>query len=239
MADIDRYVSREGWLSGQGKLKGFILFLAILVVLAILWRWSPLGDILDLDALVAWAEPVRVSPAAPLIVVAGFMLGGLLVFPVTLLIAATALLFDPLQGFVNATLGALSSAILLYLIGAFLGGDTLHRITGERVNRVSRVIARRGILTISALRIIPVAPFSVINLVAGASHIRFIDYVIGTILGMTPGIVVITLFASSLKDFVVHPCVRNILIIAGIFALALILLFLLKRHLFKDVENDA
>ena len=237
MADIDRYLCREDQLSGHGKLKGFVLVLIVLVGLGILWRWSPLGEILDPDAMVAWAEPVRLSPAAPLFVVAGFMAGGLLVFPVTLLIVATALLFDPLRGFVNATLGTLSSAVLLYLVGAFLGGDTLRRIAGERVNRVSRAIARRGILTMTALRIIPVAPFSVINLVAGASHIRFVDYVIGTLLGMTPGILVITLFASSLKDFVLHPGLRNILILAAVIALAVGLLFLLKRHVFKDVEN--
>jgi phospholipase D1/2 len=40
---------------------------------------------------------------------------------------------------------------------------------------------------IVAVRIVPVAPFAVINLFTGASHIRLRDYLIGTLLGMIPG----------------------------------------------------
>lgn len=235
---FDHYVPKEDQHSGHSRLKWFVLVLIVLIGLGILWRWSPVAEMVDVNSLAAWAEPIRLSPLAPAIVIACFLLGGLVVFPVTVLIAATALVFDPLHGFINSILGAVVSAVFIYCIGSLLGRESIRRIAGRNVNRISRVIARRGIITVVVLRIIPVAPFSIINLIAGASHIRFSDYLIGTLLGMMPGIVVITLFTDSLRDFLINPSIRNILILAGITAVSAVVLVLLKRHLFKDISYE-
>ena len=60
-------------------------------------------------------------------------------------------------------------------------------------------------MAIITVRIIPVAPFTVINLVAGASHIKLKDFIWGTLIGMLPGILAITVFANSLLRVVKHP----------------------------------
>lgn len=52
-----------------------------------------------------------------------------------------------------------------------------------------------------ALRIFPVAPFNVINLVAGASHASFRDFVAGTAIGLAPGVLVLTSAAGVAVDF--------------------------------------
>ena len=41
----------------------------------------------------------------------------------------------------------------------------------------------------TAVRLVPVAPFTIVNLLAGAGHVRFRDFMIGTAVGMTPGII--------------------------------------------------
>ena len=51
-------------------------------------------------------------PGAAFIVVALFVVGGILVFPVLLLIAATAATFGPWLGFAYAASGALASALV-------------------------------------------------------------------------------------------------------------------------------
>ena len=70
----------------------------------------------------------------------------------------------------------------------------MRRYAGERLNSVSRKLSERGLLTIITLRIVPVAPFTVINLVAGASHIRLRDFALGTLVDLLPGV-----FAKSKK----------------------------------------
>jgi uncharacterized membrane protein YdjX (TVP38/TMEM64 family) len=61
------------------------------------------------------------------------------------------------------------------------------------------------VLTIITLRIVPVAPFVVINLVAGASHISVRDFAIGTLVGLLPGLVAIALFADGLVHSIRDP----------------------------------
>ena len=47
---------------------------------------------------------------------------------------------------------------------------------------------------------VPIAPFTFIKLAAGASHIRFADFILGTLVGMAPGIVVIVLLGNQLAQ---------------------------------------
>jgi phospholipase D1/2 len=47
---------------------------------------------------------------------------------------------------------------------------------------------------------VPVAPYSLINLAAGAGGVPFRDFVVGTSLGMSPGVVGITIFGKQLEQ---------------------------------------
>jgi uncharacterized membrane protein YdjX (TVP38/TMEM64 family) len=67
---------------------------------------------------------------------------------------------------------------------------------------------------------LPIAPFAAVNLVAGASHIRFRDFLLGTLAGMSPGILAVTLLTNRVKHVVRNPDVTSIV------ALALVLLVL-------------
>ena len=60
------------------------------------------------------------------------------------------------------------------------------------------------------IRLLPVAPFTLINLAAGASHIRFRDYLFGTVLGMAPGITAITVFSGQLVRVIRSPDTLNL-----------------------------
>lgn len=156
-----------------------LLTLAAMLVVGLLlaagWRWTPLGDWVDVRALAESAGALRSSWVAPFAVSRLYILAGLVAFPVTLLIVGTGLAFGAVQGFIYALLGAELSALVTYGLGKWLGRDTLERLSGRWVHRVSRRLARQGLLAIVTLRVVPVAPFSVINFVAGTSHIRLRD----------------------------------------------------------------
>jgi uncharacterized membrane protein YdjX (TVP38/TMEM64 family) len=126
-------------------------------------------------------------------------------FPVTVLIAATAATFGPWLGFAYATVGALASALASYAIGAAIGKRTLRDILGPRLNRIRRQAAKRGVITVAALRMVPVAPFTVVNLVAGASSIPVFDYAAGTLLGMLPGLIMISAVGHQFARILTAP----------------------------------
>lgn len=177
-----------------------------------LWYFSPLRKYLEVDILVAWAERFRESPLSWFYILLAYIVGGLICCPVTLMIVATSALLSPLPAFFCSYGSALVSASLTYALGHWLGHDTIQSVTDGRLNKLSRRIARRGLITVGALRLMPIAPFTFINLAAGASHIRFRDYLLGTMLGMLPGIAGLTLLTERFKATLVEPGPWNILL---------------------------
>ena len=75
-------------------------------------------------------------------------------------------------------------------------------------------IAKRGILAVVVIRMLPVAPFTVVNIVAGASQISLRDFLVGTLLGMAPGICATVLFVDGVTDAVRSPDFGNLTFLA-------------------------
>ena len=75
---------------------------------------------------------------------------------------------------------------------------------------------RRGVFAIAAIRLVPIAPFTIINLAAGASAIRLSDYLAGTLLGMLPGLVALSALGHQMVRIVSNPTAGE----AGLLALA-------------------
>lgn len=228
---MEELVPEDGVKKSEHRFIRFIALLLGLVALAAAWRWTPLGEWMDWDTLTALGARVRDNGAAPFIVLCTYLVGSLVMIPVTLMIVVTVFTFGPVSGFVYSLSGCLLAAIATYGLGRALGRDTIARLSGSRVNRLSRRLSRHGIITIGMVRNLPIAPFTVVNLVAGASHIRFWDYVFGTILGMGPGIAAITLFGNRLEAAVRDPGLGSFGILAGLTAAIITAGFLVKSRL--------
>jgi uncharacterized membrane protein YdjX (TVP38/TMEM64 family) len=65
-------------------------------------------------------------------------------------------------------------------------------------------------------RVVPVAPFVVVNLIAGAVQIRLRDFFLGTLLGMSPGIFVIVVLENQLQLALRDPAIGNIALLVGL-----------------------
>jgi uncharacterized membrane protein YdjX (TVP38/TMEM64 family) len=213
------------------RVIGFGTVAVILALLALAWRWTPLHEWVNLASMVGFARHLQALPFTPVAVVASFVIGGLLMVPVMLLIAVTGIVFGPMLGSAYAIAGALLSAAVSYEIGRRLGRDTVRRLLGARINGLSRRIARRGIVAMVIVRTVPVAPFTVVNIVAGASHIRFRDYLIGTALGMLPGIAVTVTFAHHLAETVRNPSVGTVSVLVLVVLLLIAFAMGLQRLL--------
>lgn len=181
------------------RLLAWAVALAALLALAAAWSWTPLRELVRPEALADGLKRMRDEPWAPVLVLAGFLVGGLLVLPVTLMTVLTVTTFGPLWGFLYALLGSAASGLLSFGIGRALGRRSVEQLAGSRVYRFSRHLGRHGIAAIALLRMIPIAHFTVVSLSAGASHVRARDFVVGTLLGMAPGLAAIALFVDRLE----------------------------------------
>lgn len=183
----------------------------VIVALALVWHFVPLADP---QAVKATFSEMSDSRWAPVAVIGAFVVAGSLMFPVTVLIAATAAAFGPWLGFAYAAVGALASALVTYGVGAAIGKRTMSDLLGPRLNRVREKIARRGVISVAAIRLVPVAPFAVVNLAAGASAIPVFDFMAGTVLGMLPGMVMISAVGNQFARILTSPSPADIAILA-------------------------
>jgi phosphatidylserine/phosphatidylglycerophosphate/cardiolipin synthase-like enzyme/uncharacterized membrane protein YdjX (TVP38/TMEM64 family) len=207
---IDQFVHEEESPSIKGRLLTVSLLLLVLFGLAAAWHWTPLSEWVSMKRLAVWAGSIKGSPLSVLLVMGAYSLGGLVMFPVTLLVGVTVVVFPPFLGGLYAWMGCLSSALVSYSLGAGLGKETIRRLPGRRINRLSRHLAKQGLLKVAVVRNLPVAPFTVVNMVAGASRINLKDYLLGTALGMFPGILALTVFADRIIEAVKNPHWANI-----------------------------
>jgi uncharacterized membrane protein YdjX (TVP38/TMEM64 family) len=187
----------------------------LVLALALIWRTVPLAKPEEVRAAFA---SIAESRAAPFIVLAAFVAGGLVAFPLLVLIAATAAAFGPWLGFGYAAVGALASALVTYAIGAAIGKRPLRNILGPRLNRIRQRVAHRGVITVAAIRMVPVAPFTVVNLVAGASGIPVLDYTAGTLLGLLPGLIAISAVGHQFARIMTAPTGTDFLLLGAFVA---------------------
>ncbi len=151
------------------------------------------------------------SPAAIIGVVTVYVTLALTGFPQIVLIGATVLTFGPRAGALYAWIATMTSASATFAIGHFLGSDWVERFGGDRVKRTIAFIGRHGAVASGLVRVVPSAPFIVVNAAAGAAHIPLWKFWAGTALGIVPKIAVVAvLYAYGSDAFTVSDGVDGI-----------------------------
>jgi len=205
------------WHGSQRRAIRLILVALALIGLVVAWNFTPLAEWADAEKIASLLDSVRGGLwTAPLLLVA-YLVGGIVLFPLTVLITLTGMLLGPWSGFLCAMAGALASAALGYGLGRIAGGKMIRRILGKRYRTVRRAVDRSGLFTVTAVRIVPVAPYTVVNVALGAIGIAFWPYLIGTFLGLLPGVLILTVLGDRLLQAWSHPDLVN----TGWFLLAL------------------
>jgi phospholipase D1/2 len=206
---------------------------AVCVGLAAVWRYTPLASLLGPERIVAWAEDFAGRAWAPFAVMAAYTPASFTLFPRPLITLFAVVAFGPWLGVCYALAGIVVAAISNYLVGLMMNRGTVRKLAGERLNRVSEVLRSKGLLAMTAVRLVPVAPFAVVGLVAGAIQIRFAHFVGGTVLGMLPGALVTTIFGNQLQAALIDPSRINYWLIALVAAAFAVGIYAVRRWLWK------
>ncbi|HEV8389166.1 MAG TPA: VTT domain-containing protein [Dongiaceae bacterium] len=223
--DPTRILSEGGSAVGRSKRRplfataGILLALGLFLGLAAAWNLTPLAEWTNPDVWSGWLTSLHGTWAAVAVIVL-FVLAGLVMFPVMVLIATTAAVFGAWPGVLYAAAGALASALATYAIGRWLGPRGLRQFFGPRLNLITRSFARKGIPTVTLVRLVPVAPFSIVNLAAGAICIPALDYLLGTAIGLAPGLAIMSLLGDQATSIIRHPSLGGIGLLVGLLAAA-------------------
>jgi len=202
---------------------------AVVVALTLAWRYTPLADLVTGDKVVEWAEAFAGYWWAPLVIAAAYTPASIIMFPRPLITLAAVVAFGPWLGFLYAMSGVLLAAVAGYYAGRLFDRNTVRRIAGRRLNRLTRVLRERGLLAMTAMRLVPLAPFTVESVVAGAIRIKPWHFVLGTFLGMLPGTLTATVFGHQIEAALRDPARINYWLIGGVVALFGVATLLVRR----------
>jgi uncharacterized membrane protein YdjX (TVP38/TMEM64 family) len=211
-----------------------VAILTLLTGMAMAWKWTPLAEQVDISKITGWFLALRNNPARPVIILGAYLVGSVLLIPITALILATALVFGPVMGSVYSLAGCLIGAVVTYAMGYFLGGDFIEKITGPRWAHFQHKLDQAGILAVASMRLLPVAPFTIVNVISGAFQVPFRQYILGSLIGLMPGILLINLFVHQMEDTIRNPGAGSIALLVGLVVISGLGILLVRRKRGKD-----
>jgi uncharacterized membrane protein YdjX (TVP38/TMEM64 family) len=146
-------------------------------------------------------------------------------------VTVTAILLPFWGALIISVLGLTLGAAISFLLARRLGREYVEK---KYVNKIKKLkeydthLKERGFLTILILRLITIIPYELINLAGGLSRIKFLDFILATILGIIPGTLIAIFFARTLTE---------LYSLQFLFALTLNLLFSIGPLLFIRVRK--
>jgi len=131
-------------------------------------------------------------------------------------------------GTLYTMLGALIGATTAFYISRLLGRDFVMKLTRGRLRSFDDGVEKHGFKLILVMRLIPIIPFNLISFGAGLTKMKFRDYIMATVIGIVPGVIVFTNLGDKAMD-VKSP--------QFIMAVGILLLLLVASYFFKRKVN--
>jgi phospholipase D1/2 len=191
-----------------------------IAAVVLLWHFAGLSQYRSAQDVARALQQLAAQPFGFALVPLGFALGAVLFVPVNALILGVTLSFDPLRGAAFAMAGGLMGGAAGYGVGRLFGAPVYELLRGPRIERVVEKLRRNPFRTSLLLHLMPIGNFAAINLLAGSLRVPFGGFLLGTALGLLPGVVLFVVLRT------VHA--PAVLVVGGIVVL-LVVGFLLER----------
>jgi phosphatidylserine/phosphatidylglycerophosphate/cardiolipin synthase-like enzyme/membrane protein DedA with SNARE-associated domain len=219
-------------------LLGSLLVFSIMTLVLFSW-WQPdVSDILSRESILNNINSVRDSNFSILWIGVIYLVGGAVFFPITVLNLTTAVVFGPAYGFFLALFGSLVSAAFAFAVGQLIGEKALFMFRGT-FEKIRQYVRRGGVLGMTLIRFVPIAPYTLVNLAFGLARVPFPSYMLATLLGMLPGIFSKSAFGGALRQLWQNPEPRVIVYTFLILVLWFVILWTTHRlfiHYKKKME---
>ncbi len=152
-----------------------------------------------------WALPVAVSAFAVLAFVG---------VPQFVLIAAAVVAFGPWTGLLYSWIGTLFSSSIGFWLGRAFGARLIRDVASEGLARFMKLIGRNGFMASLIVRLVPAAPFIVVNMAAGVAPMKFRHFVAGTAIGIIPKIALTAFAGNSVVQLIKGGGVQHVVLVA-------------------------
>ncbi|MFT4623744.1 MAG: putative membrane protein YdjX (TVP38/TMEM64 family) [Myxococcota bacterium] len=171
---------------------------AILVVAVLGYRFAPTAD--QVVHAVAWMQ--ELGPTGWLVFSVVFLAWTLFALPASWSQGTAGFLFGPVVGFfVASALSTATGTVAFLLARTRLRSVIADRISGDpRFRAIDSAIGDGGTQLVVVLRLSPLSPFNVVNYALGITRVPLRSYVIGTLVGSIPPVLLYSYLGSTVGD---------------------------------------
>lgn len=164
------------------------------VVITLVLVFLPLKELrqaVSFDRLLLWVKSTPSNGWTMLIFFTTFSLV-ILFFPVTVFPIIGGVLFPFWIAFPLNMAAELSGALLAFGVARFFGREVVETFLRGRMKTFDRFAAHEGIKTILVVRLSGFPPFIVANYLLGLSSVKIYEFILGTLIGITPWTILMT-----------------------------------------------
>ena len=164
-----------------------------------------------------------------------FLFIGLFLLPgATLLSVFSGAVFGLPLGPLLVSVGSTLGALLAFYVARYILKNWVEERFGERLHPIQEGLCKNDIHYMLFLRLVPIAPFFLVNIAMGASQISWKVFMAGTLLGKLPAIWIYANAGSNLANLRSLADINSPRIIV---ALTLLCLFTLIPVVYKKIKN--
>jgi len=183
-----------------------ILLLVVAIILVALFFHYDLNQLLTLEGLKGSMDQFgQWREQSPLLVVGGFftlyvLLAALSLPGAAILTLAAGALFGLIEGFVVVSFASSLGALLAFLVSRYLLRDSIKSKFPERLKAIDEGVQKEGAFYLFTLRLVPVFPFFLVNLLMGVTGIKAWTFYWVSQIGMLAGTVVYVNAGTQLAE---------------------------------------
>jgi phosphatidylserine/phosphatidylglycerophosphate/cardiolipin synthase-like enzyme/uncharacterized membrane protein YdjX (TVP38/TMEM64 family) len=210
-----------------------------LIGLVVLVR-SFLPEDLTIHNLLVFLNHLRQQENAPWLFAGLFLLATQAFVSVTVMVIVTALILGVKKGLIVNIGGVMVSALLGYLWGRLVGPKSLKQLLPGWISRHIDRVSKLSPWSVAFFRIVPIMPYQIFNLIAGAAGLRLRSYVLGTLMGDLPATFLITWSVGNLQTANWQEGIPwyTLLLAIGITGLLTLSGYILSRRLKQSASLD-
>ncbi len=176
---------------------------------------------------------------AAVIYIATFVVLPIFFFPVPVIVLAGGTIFGLFKGTLYTMIGVLINTPIMYFIGRFLLKDFVHNFVNNHMSEKLRKALQSTnqkvlALVLFIIRLSPIFSYNLVNYISGVTEIKFLPYILTTIAGVLPGVIVFI----NIGENVLNVGSKEFFISLSFLLVLVIISAIISKLFLKNEEND-
>lgn len=170
-----------------------IVIISVIVILILILRFTEVGTVINLEKLTENRDEIKLWVEKSMLLSIGIYIMAYIIIVslsipgASILTITGGFLFGPYWAVLFINIGATMGSAIVFLFARYLIGNSFQKRYELQLEKFNRELELNGTHYLLSLRLIPIFPFFLINILAGLTTVKFKTFLWTTALGIIPG----------------------------------------------------